>query len=706
MLPAQMMDIFRDETMTAVFGKPYDALDNGTRIDLFEKVFSNCTGEAHHTAARPPVTRRPFSIGGVNIGNVTLGEPDRPLPPEYRQEFAQYSELIHEAFSGRPGRFEPAAVTRFLQQVRQQIEWANAAIASASSSPATSDAFRQIQENLNQTTQKASMLRADERDHVRAYLGRRESDLAPAIVQAWLASQATAPKTPESANSLLNSRRQMAGVFTSLNQDQQSHDQAAYEKILDSQIAPTLQAATAKLTALRTNWQGAQELGAQEGEFLSHFAQFSSTASYTEALAQFDAARSRLYPAVLPEWRRKVASAQLQSGDIDVLREDLKVLFVSPADRALPLFQQFEQPVRDRQAQLNARVAEDEHRRLVEAERAAAIESRKAAGASVVGGLQSVSNSGGTSASATGLMPKGALKVSGGPDGEVLNAIYEGDFDKVSLDRSSPEFASIGGGYIEGFSSNCLDQLPKNRVELTRTVCDAPWVITNGWGNVVSSGCNASHEEGTGVFADPQLYAALHSTPVQAVGSAMRVVVDMLTKGGDPISGPINMALNMVQLKTDAQNLVAQNGCTSPALRRFKQNLEGFALGKEGLRLDGTVQLGVALLPPTTGTKYRDSDYSRLLDDMVNEQGKTWAINRYIPGSIGPVRVESRDAVGRPMKISADYAYNGFSSRQGGTVTLSFDEGRPACLYFSDQPNSCRTPAHRLTTAYVQGNYR
>jgi hypothetical protein len=303
-------------------------------------------------------------------------------------------------------------------------------------------------------------------------------------------------------------------------------------------------------------------------------------------------------------------------------------------------------------------------------------------------------------------MTSGALKAGSGLDAEILNSIYAGAFEKIDIDRSSTEFASIGGGYVKGFSDNCLEHLPKNRVEITRTVCDEAWVTRNGWGVETSRTCTSSHEEGTGVFADPELYAALHSTPVQAAGSALRTVFDMLIKGGDPIGGPINMAVNLIQLQTDTENLVAQNGCTNPALRRFQQNLELFALGKEGVRLNGTVQLGLALLPPAAGTKYRDSDYSRLLDDMVNEQGKTWAVNRYIPGSVSSVRVESRDAVGRPAKISADYAYNGFSSRQEGTVTLSFDAGRPACLYFSDLPNSCRTPAHRLTTAYVQGEYR
>ncbi len=703
-LPPQMMDIFRDETMIAVFGKPYDSMENGARIELSEKAFAPCDGDARRPAARPMDNRRPIQIAGINLGNVRLAEPAAPLPPEYRQEFAQYTELIHEAFAGHPGRFEPAAVTEYLQKVRDQVGWANAATSAAAAAPATLEAFRLIQESYNQTVQKAAMLRPDERDLVRAYLARRLSDLAPAVVQGWLATAATLPQTVESANALLNTRTQMAGVFNSLSDQQRSAAEATLARALDSDVSPAMQAEAAKLTSLRPNWQGAQDLGTQEAAFLSRFGQFSASSSYTSAISQFDAARNRIYPAVLPEWRKKVAAAQLQSGDIASLRDQLKVLFVSPSDRALPLFQQFEQPVRERQAQLDAHVAEDERRRLAEAELAAADEARRQEKLS--GGAQPISPVRTDQASAVGPVAAGALKVGSGPNADILNAIFEGAFEKINLDRSSPDFEAIGGGYIEGFSAQCFNHLPANRVQIMRTECDEYWVTRNGWGVELSRSCISSHQEGTGVFADPELYAALHSTPVQAVGSAFRSIFDILTSGGNPLTAPLNMAANLIQLKNDAHAVVTENGCTSPAVKRFQKNLELFALGKEGLRRDGTVKLGVALLPPAPGTKYRDSDYTRMLDDMVSEQGKTWAVNRYIPGSVGAVKVISRDALGRPAKVSADYAFNGFSAREVGTVSLVFEDGRPSCLYFSDQPSTCRTPTHRLTTAYVQGEYR
>ena len=155
--------------------------------------------------------------------------------------------------------------------------------------------------------------------------------------------------------------------------------------------------------------------------------------------------------------------------------------------------------------------------------------------------------------------------------------------------------------------------------------------------------------------------------------------------------------MNVVQLEADANQMVLQTGCTSPALKHFQANLERFARGQGGLRLNGTVELGVALLPPAPGTKYRDSDYGRLLDDMVAQQSKTWAVNRYREESVSGARVTSRDALGRPVAVDAGCAYSSlFTKEQSGSVTLQFEEGRPHCLYFSDQSSVSANRQMRL----------
>lgn len=735
-LPAQMMEIFQDSAMTAVFGKPYDVLENSVRIDLYEKTFGACTGEARRTPQRTPANNRPIVVGGVpiRIGGINVGpQPEAPLPAEYRQQFAQYSQLLHQAFGGSPGRYEPAAVTAYVQQVRQASQWANEVVNAAADAPATLEAFHGMQTAENEVGQKASKLTAVERDQARGYLHRREVAIAPTIAKSWLAARGDGAPGLPTAQALVTSHTELGGVLAALAPDERKQVEATYSAMLDRAVSPSMESATAPLAALPATWQGAKAFGAKESAFLVEFGPFEGTTSYAAAASRFETARTRVFTAVLPEWRRKVAGAQLQGGDLLVLREDLRVLFVTPSDRALPLFQQFEEPVRQRQAQFDTAVAADEQRRLAQAERAAADEAARASGEipnavpadpSLAHGGTGASSAnmkaggprtGGPSASSgpsktdsgAALRP-GDLKTGSGPDGELLSAIYQGAFEKIDIDRSSTQFAAIGGGYVEGFSHSCFNDLPPNKVELMRSECNGDyWVTYNRFG-VTSQTCIAYHDVGTGVFADPKLNAALNSNPIQQVGSTLRIFTDMLTTGGNPLTAGLGLAVNLVQLKADASQMVSQNECKSPALKQFQKNLQRFALGQGGLRLNGTVELGVALLPAAPGTKYLDSDYRRLIDDLVNTQSGTWAMNRYIPGSMGAVRVEKRDALGRPSSVAAEYGYSSFlsSSQQSGTVTLSFEDGRPHCLYFSDQPSACRTPSNRLSSAYIRGAYR
>ena len=91
---------------------------------------------------------------------------------------------------------------------------------------------------------------------------------------------------------------------------------------------------------------------------------------------------------------------------------------------------------------------------------------------------------------------------------------------------------------------------------------------------------------------------------------------------------------------------------------------------------------------------------------LVRDQARTWAINRYMPGSIAGVSVSSRDEEGRPAKIVAHYTFNGFNGRTDGSVTLTFSEGLPSCMYFYDFPATCRTPDRRIVAAYGDGAYK
>jgi hypothetical protein len=130
-----------------------------------------------------------------------------------------------------------------------------------------------------------------------------------------------------------------------------------------------------------------------------------------------------------------------------------------------------------------------------------------------------------------------------------------------------------------------------------------------------------------------------------------------------------------------------------------------FAQGQSPLRLPGGETLADLRAESREGA-FQDSDYARLIDDLVGENSRGWAMNRYLTGSARKASVRERDAVGRPVTIDADYDYAAFQTRYQGAVTLTFEGGLPKCLYFSDAPSVCRLPSRRVTTAYEKGAYR
>jgi hypothetical protein len=79
-------------------------------------------------------------------------------------------------------------------------------------------------------------------------------------------------------------------------------------------------------------------------------------------------------------------------------------------------------------------------------------------------------------------------------------------------------------------------------------------------------------------------------------------------------------------------------------------------------------------------------------------------MNRYQPGSISDPIVQ-RDPLGHPVRITAQYSYAGMQGTQRGRVTVSFKEGAPDCLYFSDNPDTCRLPAAGVVSAYEKNAY-
>jgi hypothetical protein len=85
------------------------------------------------------------------------------------------------------------------------------------------------------------------------------------------------------------------------------------------------------------------------------------------------------------------------------------------------------------------------------------------------------------------------------------------------------------------------------------------------------------------------------------------------------------------------------------------------------------------------GGPIRDADYTRLLNELVAANARGWVVNRYQAGSISDPIV-SHDPQGT----------------QRGRVTVTFNDGSPDCMYFSDAPDTCRAPATGVVSAFVR----
>jgi len=96
-------------------------------------------------------------------------------------------------------------------------------------------------------------------------------------------------------------------------------------------------------------------------------------------------------------------------------------------------------------------------------------------------------------------------------------------------------------------------------------------------------------------------------------------------------------------------------------------------------------QLPIRAAPPAPPSE-ESLKYARLLDHLVAQDSRSWAVNRYDQGSMKDATVE-QSANGKPSRIKAYYTYN---NGQRGWVEAEMVNGRLSCLTYWDFPNNCR----------------
>jgi hypothetical protein len=257
-----------------------------------------------------------------------------------------------------------------------------------------------------------------------------------------------------------------------------------------------------------------------------------------------------------------------------------------------------------------------------------------------------------------------------------LTDFFVGNFADLPFDRGTIGFSVLFQQYMEAYGRHCDAYLPANKVEMTTRVCaDAPTPPNPYDPPFGPKDCSTWRTISLG-YADPALYAAKAQLDE---GQVANVVKDVLGS-----KNLIGSAVDALQLTGDLDALVRLNACDGAGLRRFQENVVLFSKGKQPLLLPGA--------PPPVAPSAQplgvlaDSDYNRLVEDLVADQARTWAFNRYVSGSTSHVIV-SHDPTGRPAKILAKYLFSSpGSGRTQGSVTVGFSDGMPECIYFFDAP--------------------
>lgn len=173
---------------------------------------------------------------------------------------------------------------------------------------------------------------------------------------------------------------------------------------------------------------------------------------------------------------------------------------------------------------------------------------------------------------------------------ELFANIFLGEFESIPFQRDDISFSALFGAYLKSYAEYCPSSLPSNKVEMTRQVCAAYTETRNGWGVVINTTCTRWRTEGTGLYADPSLYAAKSSAErAQAAkilnpksgGGILEGLAEALV---DFTSGKtLNEMGKAVDVSSDVAPLVSMNACSGPGLKRFQENLRRFALNERPL---------------------------------------------------------------------------------------------------------------------------
>lgn len=314
--------------------------------------------------------------------------------------------------------------------------------------------------------------------------------------------------------------------------------------------------------------------------------------------------------------------------------------------------------------------------------------------------------------------PGPSLNTKGLTNENLLTNLLEGRFAVIDVPVDHIAFGGMFGSYLSAYARKCAADpktRPKDFVEMTNLECVGGQAVTatrylDGSWTESAPYCLKWGHVPNGRYADPDMWATkkkldavLHNDTYNIVFAAAKASRRNMVDSAFEVS-PQRLLAGILVMSRDMNSLLEMNACDSKGLARFQENLKLYAINRPfGIRPDGSPTAPIPI--PAPGTAFVDPNYEALLEDLIKAAAPSWQVNKYVLKSIANIMVKSRDEQGRPTAITANYSFDGLPGRQLGSMTLSFFEGYPECLFFSDKPSSCRTPDKGVTARYVHGSY-
>lgn len=285
---------------------------------------------------------------------------------------------------------------------------------------------------------------------------------------------------------------------------------------------------------------------------------------------------------------------------------------------------------------------------------------------------------------------------------EFYDYIYRGHFEHINIARNSADFVNIFDSYLKAYGGQCDSYLPENKVPIMVDRCQEWLVEKDFYGNEISRSCVDWTEVESGLYAKPALYNAkekfVSQVALDVAGAEFGILFDE-----NAIGNSVDKIHKIKGLKADMQQFFRLNGCNGAALALFEKNLKAFALQTTPTRHKNQ---SIYQKVKNAGGPKGNQNYNQLFNDLVANQSKTWAMNKYANNSITGLRVTARDSQSRPLEIIANYSYSSMFGSGKGSVRITFENGLPKCMYFFDFPRNCKTPNSSIVASYATGKYK